>query len=250
MARPYRLTPGRRAAILKAQKASARKRKRNRNIKIGVVAAGATAALVGAGVYRHKKSGSSLTVRTLHGPSGGKITGTVVGGPIGINTETRLKKWGNSVITRPSTVRRAVIGTTVGSQRRTPSGISFSRSAIRNGSPVVKGSKVWLSGEKVSHHRYHATVGGFGKAWEVTYTHANYHAPWNRKTHLGMPTMPNPPRPTRKPDPTVPFYTGKAASWPRGYINPNSKKNKQKLKTARAGIYEVKVISKAKKKRK
>lgn len=226
MARPYRLTPARRAAILKAQKASARKRKRNRNLKVGVVAVGATAALVGAGVYRHKKSGSSIVVRKLHGPQSRDVVATV--------------------LTSNGVLKKAVIGQSVGTPRSVPTGISFARPAIRNNKTVVQGTRVWMSGTKVSHHRYQTTVGGFGKGYEVTYTHSKYRMPHKRKTNLGMPLMPNPRR-TSMPDPTVPFYTGKSASWPRGVINPDSKKNQAKLNRSRKGIYDVTVIPKAKK---
>lgn len=229
MARPYRLTPARRAAILKAQKASARKRKRNRNLKVGVVAVGATAALVGAGVYRHKKSGSSIVVRKLHGPHSRDVKATT--------------------LTSNGILKKSVIGQSVGTPRKVPTGISFARPAVMNNKTIVKGTQVWMSGTKTFHHRYQTTVGGFGRGYEITYTHSKYKRPSQRKANLGMPTMPNPPRPTRKPDPTVPFYIGRSSSWPRGYINPDSKKNKARLKTNRKGIYDVVVIPKAKKKK-
>lgn len=240
MARPYRLTPARRAAIIKAQKASARKRKRNRNIKIGAAAAGATAALVGAGIYRHKKSGSSLTVRSLGGDRTRTVTGNVAFGVKQLPGQRH----------HAGTIKRGVLSQTPMGKQDVPFGVRVGRTGIRNSKPVVRGTKVWLSGQKVSHNRYHATIGGFGRGVEISYTHSRYHAPWNRKTDLGMPTMPNPRRHIPR-DQTVPFYKpGQSASWPRGAINPNSKKNKKKLKDARSAIYEVNIIPRAKKKRK
>ena len=62
----YRMTPKRRAALRKAQAASARKRRgRNRKIAVGVAAGVGVGAVLGAGVYRHKASGSSLGFRTF-----------------------------------------------------------------------------------------------------------------------------------------------------------------------------------------
>lgn len=59
----YRLTPKRKAALRKAQLASARKRRKgiSRKAKVAVGAA-IVGGLAGAGVYRHKKSGSTLLV--------------------------------------------------------------------------------------------------------------------------------------------------------------------------------------------
>lgn len=66
MARRYRMTPARRAALKKAQAASARKRRRNRRIVVGAAAVGVSGAAL---VARHKLSGSSFSVNT-HGPVG------------------------------------------------------------------------------------------------------------------------------------------------------------------------------------
>lgn len=86
----YRMTSARRAALRKAQLASARKRKRNRKVKKAAAAVGAVGvigATVGAGVYRHKASGSKITVRKttghgLTGPLPGRQKGYVTHGPV------------------------------------------------------------------------------------------------------------------------------------------------------------------------
>lgn len=76
----YRMTPRRRAALRKAQLASARKRKRNRRIAIGAGAGVGIAALAGAGVTRHKMSGSQLSMQT--GTNMSSITGKQLSGGV------------------------------------------------------------------------------------------------------------------------------------------------------------------------
>lgn len=230
--RYYRMTPARRAALKKAQLASARKRRKNRNLRIGVAAVGTTAALVGAGVWRHKRSGSSLVVRSLSDTPRGNVRATVLNGYRGINTETRLKKWGNSSQPISGPIKRGVIGQSIGNSRKMPFGISVSRSPITNAKPIVKGTKVWLSGEKVLHHQYSARIGGFGKGWELTYTHSRYVPRGKRKANLGIPVVPQR-RIRRKADPTVPFYKGQRGNWPKGKINPKSPKNIRMLQRNR-----------------
>ena len=59
MARSYRMTPKRRAALKKAQLASARKRRRlNRKQKVAI----GVASVVAAGLIAHKASGSKLSI--------------------------------------------------------------------------------------------------------------------------------------------------------------------------------------------
>lgn len=62
MAKRYRMTARRRAALRKAQLASARKRKLSPRAKKAVIAGGVAAGVLGAGVARHKLSGSKLSV--------------------------------------------------------------------------------------------------------------------------------------------------------------------------------------------
>lgn len=69
----YRMTSSRRAALRKAQMASARKRKRNAKIRnVALVGAGVTA-IAGAVVARHKLSGSTLARKTY--PNASIVTG-------------------------------------------------------------------------------------------------------------------------------------------------------------------------------
>jgi len=69
---PYRMTPKRRAALRKAQLESARKRKgiSKKKVAVGITATVGTAAVLGAGIVRHKASGSSLSVSLGRGRPG------------------------------------------------------------------------------------------------------------------------------------------------------------------------------------
>lgn len=78
MARRYQYTARRRAALRKAQLASARKRSRNKKIKRAVIVGGATAAVLGASVARHKASGSKIG---FHGKGAVEINGKRIGKP-------------------------------------------------------------------------------------------------------------------------------------------------------------------------
>lgn len=96
----YKMTSRRKAALRKAQIASARKRRGRRRAAVaGAVGVGA---IVGTGVYRHKKSGSSLSLvkgKSVNGnPMKRGIRGTTVRGK-GVGTtsliaSTRNKKIG------------------------------------------------------------------------------------------------------------------------------------------------------------
>lgn len=77
MAKAYRMTPRRRAALRKAQLASARKRRRNKVIRRTAIGVGVLGVAGGAAYGRHKLSGSKLTV-SKHGPVSmtGRLTGS------------------------------------------------------------------------------------------------------------------------------------------------------------------------------
>lgn len=77
MAQRYRMTARRRAALKKAQIASAKKRSRNKKIKRVAVGGALAGAVVGGAVARHKLSGSEF--RTVHHPIVSKHSGNLIG---------------------------------------------------------------------------------------------------------------------------------------------------------------------------
>lgn len=108
MAKRYRMTARRRAALKKAQLASARKRARSKKVKRAAIAGVGAAAIVGAGVARHKLSGSGMVV-TRHGPVAretGKLTGSRRGGLVKMRQTTGRGK------------NRKVTGRSIGYQTR------------------------------------------------------------------------------------------------------------------------------------
>lgn len=62
----YRSTPARKAALRKAQLASAQKRRGHHRAKVGIAATVGIATIAGLGVARHKYSGSSLKATSHH----------------------------------------------------------------------------------------------------------------------------------------------------------------------------------------
>lgn len=126
----YRMTPARRAALRKAQIASAKKRKRSRNRKIAVGAGIAVVGVGGAAVARHRISGSSFS-KTNH-PIVGKVTGNVTG--------SRVASFSNSKLTGPGG-RKAGRRISYHSKKSGPLGDSYSVSydhkpvRIRNSKP-------------------------------------------------------------------------------------------------------------------
>jgi hypothetical protein len=80
----------------KAQLASAAKRRRNRRIAAGVAGTVAVGAVLGAGVYRHKASGSTLSIRGL------PMTSPKTQGPMPAHITHR------TTITRTGMIRRGI----------------------------------------------------------------------------------------------------------------------------------------------
>lgn len=78
MAKRYRMTARRRAALKKAQLASARKRSRNKKIKRAAVVGGVAVGLTGAAVARHKFTGSGI--RKINHPVVAPMTGNMNSG--------------------------------------------------------------------------------------------------------------------------------------------------------------------------
>lgn len=138
----YRMTPKRRAALRKAQAASARKR-RGRRTKI---AAGVGIGVVlGAGVLRHKASGSSIKVMSRSSLRTGELKTTTTHKPVTFN-EAGFRTGGGAV------THRGVVGTPTGNF------VSVGRSGVRvgigskkivyNHKPLLKARKV-VTGTKV-----------------------------------------------------------------------------------------------------
>ena len=99
----YRMTAKRRAALKKAQIASARKRK-GRGKRRAAIAAGVSVGVVlGAGVYRHKASGSSIKVMSSKSIRTGEFKTTTTYKPIQFD-ERGFRTGGGSV------TKREVIG--------------------------------------------------------------------------------------------------------------------------------------------
>lgn len=104
----HRMTPARKAALRKAQLASAKKRRRRNRAIAGGVAVG----VLGAGVARHKYSGSTLTVRRTSGRS--TVTGERLPGGkkgyvrVGKGLDAKKRPYRQLTIAGPSAKRGTV----------------------------------------------------------------------------------------------------------------------------------------------
>jgi len=112
MAKRYQMTARRRAALRKAQIASARKRSRNKKIKRAAIVGGVAVGLAGVAVARHKLSGSGFVVSNrkstvIHGERIKTTRGTRLDNPKGtLRGKQRFGPPSRSVVSAPGRSRK------------------------------------------------------------------------------------------------------------------------------------------------